>query len=277
MSFEDRIRKAYPNMSKSFLKLADYLVDSYIEVSFMTASQLAHAVDVDTTTVVRFSQSLGYAGYPDLLGDVREKVKSQLLVVTKPPTQAENAIGVVDSAMQNLGEVLRRAYMLLDVDSMEQLVEQIGAARQIFLAPDALAQPAALTLANLLTPGRFAITIVPNSVTELARAVHLAAPNDLLLAQEVAGETPYIARALASANAKGVPTAAIVGAPSLDSARQAHLLVATQTPASSGLGMVLMNTVAYALAEMVRWKYEERFTGADASISELSNKMQSQD
>ena len=44
-------------------------MSNYYEVSFMTAAQLAYAVGVDTTTVVRFSQRLGYNGYPELLSD----------------------------------------------------------------------------------------------------------------------------------------------------------------------------------------------------------------
>ena len=67
MTYEDRIRKERPGMSKSFAKLADFLLDSYIEAAFMTASELAHELNLDAATVVRFSQHLGYKGYPELL------------------------------------------------------------------------------------------------------------------------------------------------------------------------------------------------------------------
>ena len=43
LTYEERIRHERPGMSKSFAKLADFLLDSYIEASFMTASELAHA------------------------------------------------------------------------------------------------------------------------------------------------------------------------------------------------------------------------------------------
>jgi hypothetical protein len=45
---------------------------------------------------------------------------------------------------------------------------------------------------------------------------------------EIAGQTPYIAGALAQARAKGIPTAAIVGASSLASARSADVVLAAQ-------------------------------------------------
>ena len=72
MTYEERIREAYPHLSKSFARLADFILDSYLETAFMTATELGHAVNVDATTVVRFSQQLGYAGYPELLREIQQ-------------------------------------------------------------------------------------------------------------------------------------------------------------------------------------------------------------
>jgi DNA-binding MurR/RpiR family transcriptional regulator len=80
MSYQDRIRQERSNMSKSFAKLADYLLDSYVEAAFMTASELAHALNLDAATVVRFSQHLGYAGFPKLQREIRARVKEDLLI-----------------------------------------------------------------------------------------------------------------------------------------------------------------------------------------------------
>jgi DNA-binding MurR/RpiR family transcriptional regulator len=66
MLYEERIRQERVNMSKSFAKLADFLLDSYVEAAFMTASELAHVLNLDAATVVRFSQQLGYNGFPEL-------------------------------------------------------------------------------------------------------------------------------------------------------------------------------------------------------------------
>ena len=80
MLYEDRIRRERPEMSKSFAKLADFLLNSYIEAAFMTASELAHALDLDAATVVRFSQFLGYSGFPELQREIRSRVKNDLLI-----------------------------------------------------------------------------------------------------------------------------------------------------------------------------------------------------
>ena len=64
--YREKIREYYEHLSRSYRKVADYIMSNYYEVSFMTAAQLAYSVGVDTTTVVRFSQRLGYNGYPEL-------------------------------------------------------------------------------------------------------------------------------------------------------------------------------------------------------------------
>src|SRR4030067_1852142 len=80
MSYQDRIRQARLGMSKSCAKLADFLLDSYIESAFMTASELAHSLDLDAATVVRFAQNLGYSGFPKLHREIRARVLDDVLV-----------------------------------------------------------------------------------------------------------------------------------------------------------------------------------------------------
>lgn len=60
--YREKIREHYEHLSRSYRRVADYIMSNYYEVAFMTAAQLAYAVSVDTTTVVRFSQRLGTMG-----------------------------------------------------------------------------------------------------------------------------------------------------------------------------------------------------------------------
>jgi len=58
--FRENIRKHYDHLSRSYRRVADFILSDYRTAAFMTAAELASAVDVDTTTVVRFAQRLGY-------------------------------------------------------------------------------------------------------------------------------------------------------------------------------------------------------------------------
>ena len=270
MTYEERIRGERPDMSKSFAKLADFLLDSYVEAAFMTASELAHALNLDAATVVRFSQSLGYAGFPELQREIREKVKGDLLIRPRQAEINESIPGIVASAMRELALALEQTRITLDTDSLGLLIEKMGQVRRIVVLAEGPAQPTAYSLVHYLEQGGFPVYIARAGVSDLARTVNTATPQDLLLAMEIAGQTPYIAGALAQARAKGIPTAAIVGASSLASARSADVVLAAQAHPSLGVGIVSIEAIVYALAQVLSLRFADRFAGTEQAIAELS-------
>jgi DNA-binding MurR/RpiR family transcriptional regulator len=277
MSYEERIRHERADMSKSFARLADYLLDSYIEASFMTASELAHALNLDAATVVRFSQHLGYKGYPELLREIRDKVRRDLLI---RPQQAENPTsipGVVDAAMQSLIRELEQTRISLDTDALSKLVDEIGQARRIIVLAEAPAQPAAYNLVYFLEQGGFQIYIARPGVVDLARTIHTTQPKDLLLAMDVSGQSPNIARTLSAAQARGIRTATIAGAASLPSTRAADVVISALERPSTQTGVVIVNVIIYILVEALRWTFADRFAGVEQAIAELSTQIQVSD
>ena len=274
MTYEERIRQERPNMSKSFAKLADFLLDSYIKASFMTASELAHALNLDAATVVRFSQHLGYKGYPELLREIRDKVRRNLLYEPEEAKEPESLPGVVTTAMDDLSHQLDQMRLMLDIDSIEKLVNAIDKARRIILLVESPAQPAAYNLVYFLEQGGFPIYIARPGVIDFARTVHTASQQDLLLAIDVTGQSPFISRSLAEAKARNIPTAAIVGAASLPTARSASVVLAASEHPSSTSGMIVISAIIYILVEALHWSFSQRFSGAEQAIADLANRIQ---
>jgi len=274
MTYEERIRRERQQMSKSFAKLADFLLDSYVEASFMTASELAQALNLDAATVVRFSQHLGYKGFPQLQREIRSRVKKDLLIHPRQAQVHGSVQNVVATAMYELSRDLDQTRMSLDTDALSQLVERIGQARRIVLLADPPAQPAAYNLIYFLEQGGFTSYLARPGVDDLARTVHTATTQDLLIAVDVAGQSPYIARALNEARIKEIPTAAIVGTASLASSRAASIVLAARSRPSPGIGMIVVGAIIYALAEALRWHFSERFAGAEQAIGDLSQRIQ---
>ena len=81
---------------------------------------------------------------------------------------------------------------------------------------------------------------------------------------------PYIARAMNEAQIKGIPTAAIVGSASLASARYANTVLSAQAHPSTGIGIVSIEAIVYALSQVLHWRFADRFTGTEQAISEIS-------
>ncbi|MBN1148480.1 MAG: MurR/RpiR family transcriptional regulator [Anaerolineales bacterium] len=269
MSYEDSIRQERSSMSKSFAKLADFLLDSYVEAAFMTASELAHTLNLDAATVVRFSQYLGYEGFPKLQREIRQRVKDDLLVHPKEAEVPNSVSGIASAALHEVALALDRTRMSLDMQALEKLVEQMGNARRIVVLAEGPAQPTAYSLVLFLEQGGFPVYIARSGVADLARTVNIATMQDLLVTMEVAGQSPYIARALGEAQKRKIPTAAIIGSASLASARFADTVLAAQAHPSIGVGIVSIEAIVYALAQVLHWRFADRFAGTEQAISEL--------
>jgi DNA-binding MurR/RpiR family transcriptional regulator len=274
MSYEERIRRERTDMSKSFAKLADFLLDSYVEASFMTASELAHALNLDAATVVRFSQALGYKGFPELQREIRQKVKGDLLIRPGEAEVSNSVPGVAAITLRELANDLEQTTITLDTSALTNLVELIGQARRIIVLADPPAQPAAYNLLYFLEQGGFSIFIARYGAVDLARTIHTASAQDLMLVMDVAGDSPYIDNALREAQARGIQTAAIVSAASLPSARSASVVIAAQSRSSIASGTVVISALIAVLAETLRWRFADRFSGVEQAIAELSDRIQ---
>jgi len=274
MSYEERIRHERPNMSKSFAKLGDFLLDSYVEAAFMTASELAQTLNLDAATVVRFSQHLGYSGFPKLQREIRQRVKNDLLIRPKQANEPQSVTGIVSNAMTDVILGMDQTRISLDNEALGKLVDALGQARRIVVLAEGPAQPTAYSLVLFLEQGGFPIYIARAGIADLARTVNIAHSQDLLLALEVAGQAPYIARAMGEAQQRGIPTAAIVGSASLASARYADIVLAAQAHPSLGVRLVAIEAIVYALSQVLHWKFADRFMGTEQAIVELSEKIQ---
>ena len=63
--FLSRINEHFSHLSKGQKLIASYVIDHYDLAVFMTAAEIAEAVGVSESTVVRFAVSVGYSGFPE--------------------------------------------------------------------------------------------------------------------------------------------------------------------------------------------------------------------
>jgi len=69
------ITSRFDEFSRSQKDVAQYVVDHLEEVAFHTAEELARRANTSSSTVVRFSQALGFEGFPDLQEAAREEYR----------------------------------------------------------------------------------------------------------------------------------------------------------------------------------------------------------
>src|SRR4030081_3080406 len=77
------IKARFDEFSRSQKDVAQYIVDHLDEAAFQTAEELARRANTSSSTVVRFSQALGFEGFPELHAAAREEYRR----ANAPPPQ----------------------------------------------------------------------------------------------------------------------------------------------------------------------------------------------
>jgi DNA-binding MurR/RpiR family transcriptional regulator len=72
------IQARFDEFSRSQKDVAQYIVDHLDEVAFQTAEELARRANTSSSTVVRFSQALGFEGFPELQSSAREEYRRRV-------------------------------------------------------------------------------------------------------------------------------------------------------------------------------------------------------
>jgi len=270
-SYEQRIREARPGFSPSFLRLASFLLDSYTESAFLTATELAHLIDIDPGTVVRFSQHLGYRGYPELQAEIRERVKREcfLDLTSESNSSSEAAANALDEVVQTLKAVQRS----FPVDVANKFISLLDEVERVILLADEYALPPANTLAVYLEAAGYTVHRSNSSPAGLARAVAGARKRDLALAVCVGDETPLITEALAGAKDAGARTVSLVAIPSAQAAVSADLVLSGFAHPDPGVGQIVLESMVYVLIRMLAHARPARFRGAKERVQAMTERL----
>src|ERR1700681_3756191 len=77
-ALSDYITARFDEFSRSQKDVAQYIVDHLDEAAFQTAEELARRANTSSSTVVRFSQALGFEGFPELQQAARDEYRRRV-------------------------------------------------------------------------------------------------------------------------------------------------------------------------------------------------------
>lgn len=150
---ENRITTIFPTLSRAHQKLARYILDNGLFVAFASSAELGKQVGVSNATVVRFCQTLGYDGYPELQAAVRANLptyvhKVQQIERQRVNVRTENIVQrVFELDTQNLNNTIAS----LDLERFWSAVRAIARASNILVVAGGLSAGPALYCAHSLS------------------------------------------------------------------------------------------------------------------------------
>jgi DNA-binding MurR/RpiR family transcriptional regulator len=136
------IRARFEEFSRSQKDVAQYIVDHLDEVAFQTAEELARRANTSSSTVVRFSQALGFEGFPELQGQARDEYRRRVAAGLAGANGSSPAVEPLFSLDQsdfetsvaadhvNVEETARK----LSRSEVEAAVDAIVSARRVLIA-----------------------------------------------------------------------------------------------------------------------------------------------
>jgi Transcriptional regulators len=130
-----RISEQFNEMSKSHKMIAGFISRHYDQAVFMTAAKLGETLGISESTVVRFADRIGYAGYPEFQRALEECVKGKLSDLQKMDakygnsTQSEVLASVIAADIEKLQHTIDH----LEPAAFESAVETILTADTIYI------------------------------------------------------------------------------------------------------------------------------------------------
>src|SRR5215471_16306200 len=117
------IRARFDEFSRSQKDVAQYIVDHLDEAAFQTAEELARRASTSSSTVVRFSQALGFEGFPELQAAAREEYRRE----HDGPTSSSASNGARSSGpLFSLDQTQFEAAVVADHLNVEQTARKVS-------------------------------------------------------------------------------------------------------------------------------------------------------
>jgi DNA-binding MurR/RpiR family transcriptional regulator len=180
----EELRQSYDQFTQSQKRIAEYIVEHAQAVAFSTVDQMAAQLDVNPSTIVRFTYRLGLNGFPDLQERMREIVRGQL-ARTGDPINEGHVAGLeatsFGASLSHDWQNLRHTIANLDAGAFDRAVQILAHARRIYVVGGFSTFAVAHYFATVLAQLRSNVSLLAsNDTSEALRLVEIEAEDCVL-------------------------------------------------------------------------------------------------
>ncbi|MGA2926036.1 MAG: MurR/RpiR family transcriptional regulator [Solirubrobacteraceae bacterium] len=261
------IRARFDEFSRSQKDVAQYIVDHLDEAAFQTAEELARRASTSSSTVVRFSQALGFEGFPELQQAARDEYRRRPPGVTETPaataplfsldhTEFEAALAADHVNVEDTAHKLSRS-------AVEAAIDAIASAEKVLIGGTDQMAFFASYLRHLLMLLDLRAEIVASPSQEALGRLSRIDERTLVIGLSAGRPHPLITRTMKLARHRKAPTLAITDATLSEVARLARirLYYSSNTPAfvrSHTALLSLIQALAYGVYSRDAQQYDVR-------------------
>jgi len=272
----ERIRGSSEGFTRSFRKVAEYVLSHAPEIAFLPAAKVAANVGVSESVVVRFASSLGYAGYPAMQAAAQAIVRSQLspaarfetLSITATSAPADIYRSAIQQDMDNLFVTVND---VANQTSFPGIVDALSRAGHVYVVGFRGLNCLAGLLSLLLDMTGIGTTLIPHGDASGFQAVRRIRKGDALVAFAFARYTKATAQMVDLARKRDAATVVVCDSVMARAARMADFALQTATVSSSfwnsyTAAVACINAVIAALSAKTRPRVAQTLKEIDAVL-----------
>ncbi|MBA4124842.1 MAG: MurR/RpiR family transcriptional regulator [Acidobacteria bacterium] len=206
---EARFTEARTNLSASRQRLLRRILDEPHEAYFLSSREMARRYEVDSATIVRTVQAMGYPKFADFAHDLRAHFVTQITPYMAMKAAAQKNRSVADYVHQSIEKDLENLNALkagLDVNKVAELAKQIHRTRRIIVVGIDFAASLAMSLAYGLVRLGCDAEAPTGSTGVVQNKVRIMTEKDLLIAISFGQGLRETVEAVQRARRQGVPT-----------------------------------------------------------------------
>lgn len=202
------IKEKSSDLSHLKKKLANYILSNWEDVAFLSAGQLARAVGISESVIVRFAADIGFSGYPALQESIQELVKSRLSLVDMYRHSSGNSTEVeaVNRVLHNDLNNLRNTLEQCPPEDIVSAVDLITGARKIIVVASRSSAGPAQILSIYLNEILENTQFVSYGIGDIYDHLRTLDSNDLVIGISFAWYTQSTVEALEFAKERGCRT-----------------------------------------------------------------------
>lgn len=201
-----KIRALRDNFSANERRIADFILENSQLMRDYSSQQLASAVNVSQSSIVKFSQKLTYKGYPDLKMAINEAVViDQTNYANTPSNQLQESQSQSLTTVQNLiSDALNHFQAVNSQLDITEFASELIAANKTVILSTSFGKTAAASLVNILLDlGKVSRTIASDFPHDLNTLQGLNKGDVLLIIEDNPLSNSLIS-AITSLNRQGV-------------------------------------------------------------------------
>lgn len=257
----DEILRIKDVLPKKQQKLCNYLVMNYEQVGVMTVAELAQAVDVGTTTVMRLVQTLGRSSFVEFK---RELLNSALMNTATSYRRLKQSFrqtaspeegGTLQSVVSDGLSVLENLCTPANAKQFDRMMDMLENAARIFVLGMRSSKPAALYCEyalNTFCPNVYQLSNDSEYVYD--RIALYPQPEDVMLVFSVWPCTRKTIEAAELCHKKGIPVILITNTSLNPIVKYAQVVIDTNSVNHSSGYTVILAVIEAVVAELGRRK-----------------------